>query len=819
MILRLALILAVGFVCAQSQASWPDSVEDIRYFTTADGTLQPAKYYAPSTKKPVPLLVGLHTWSSDYEQTGDHYGGPYAQWCIEKGWAFIHPSFRGPNRRPEACGSELAVDDILSAVQHVKGRVAIDEDRIYLVGVSGGGHASLLMAGRRPDLWAGVSAWVGISDLAAWHRECKTAGRRYAGDLEGACGGAPGASRTIDLEYRRRSPLTWLPSAVGVNLDINVGIRDGHTGSVPVSHSLRAFNAVADQDQRFKEAELKEIDRTPNVPPRLRTKTTDPDYGDKQPLLRRQSGTARVTIFDGGHEIISKAALRWLEKQRRRPRPARVRVGTRKQLLVDDLLIEKRSGVERVLGRPKKHGVVLRPKLPTDFIPPKGRRGERGYDKGLASGKKPDGSGVALDFGYYTTVAWNEHQKKFQMWYMAWRYAGVGYAESKDGIHWSQPLVGPSGMDNVVHRGQGFSCFVDPAVPWGSPEKFKAASDIGEDGFGGPRSRVGLSYSPDGIHWTHYNDGRSVSHRAADTQNQLLWDPIRSKYLLVTRTDLGAGGGAGESRSSRIMEHRGGNDLRKRHSEWRTIRDRIIVDDPKREKVKWSQKVPRLQLNSTTLWVHEGIYFAFFDVYTMDRYDFFDGYEYEERHEEDIMDFCIGTSRDGVTFDRSWIHARKPFVPRGSAGSFDKDGVKPPSVFVTRGDEHWIYYGGMNERHYSRGRHLEIGLAKLPRDRLIGFSSGDTPGQLTTKPFRVEGAALEINVEAPRGEIAVEVLDPKGQPLLGFQRADGGVGREVDSIRWRPRWTTNEDLSSLLGETVRLRVHLKTATVFAFQLK
>ena len=48
----------------------------------------------------------------------------------------IHPNFRGKNDRPEACGSELAVADILSAVEWAKGSTQIDADRVYWVGVS-----------------------------------------------------------------------------------------------------------------------------------------------------------------------------------------------------------------------------------------------------------------------------------------------------------------------------------------------------------------------------------------------------------------------------------------------------------------------------------------------------------------------------------------------------------------------------------------------------------------------------------------------------------------------------------------------------------
>ena len=44
----------------------------------------------------------------------------------------------------------------------------------------------------------------------------------------------------------------------------------------------------------------------------------DPYYADKNVLFRRSSNNARVTIFNGGHEIIPNAALHWLEKQKKK---------------------------------------------------------------------------------------------------------------------------------------------------------------------------------------------------------------------------------------------------------------------------------------------------------------------------------------------------------------------------------------------------------------------------------------------------------------------------------------------------------------------
>ena len=316
-----ALVLAalVGLAAPSSPAGelkgWPEGVMDITYPSAADSTQQPALFYAPKTDKPVPLLVGLHTWSGSYHQGS---GKSYARWCVKKGWVFIFPNFRGPNKRPEATGSELVVKEILSAVDYAKAHAKVDPKRIYLIGASGGGYTALVMAGRAPEVWAGVSAWVPISDLKAWHGQCKKARRSYYRHVERSCGGPPGKSPEVDLQYKKRSPVTWLARARNVPLDINAGIHDGHSGSVPISHSLRAFNVVADARDRISDDDISFFVEEQAAPPALRKPIVDPTYGKRRvPLFRRTSDKARVTIFDGGHEIIAGAGLTWLEKQRK----------------------------------------------------------------------------------------------------------------------------------------------------------------------------------------------------------------------------------------------------------------------------------------------------------------------------------------------------------------------------------------------------------------------------------------------------------------------------------------------------------------------
>jgi poly(3-hydroxybutyrate) depolymerase len=233
----------------------------------------------------------------------------------ERGWIYLFPHFRGANRHPDACGSEKAQQDILDAVDWANERYPVDTRRIYLTGASGGGHMTMLMAGRHPNVWAAASAWVGISDLAAWHG--RHAGDGYGRMLRASCGGAPGDSPEVDEQYRQRSPLTHIHRAAGLPLDIAAGVHDGHSGSVPVRHSLDAFNAIAKAvgAEPVTEGEIQQLSR-PNGRldrPRPSDQVTDPSLGRKI-YLRRTAGKSRVTIFEGGHERVVPAAVAWLER-------------------------------------------------------------------------------------------------------------------------------------------------------------------------------------------------------------------------------------------------------------------------------------------------------------------------------------------------------------------------------------------------------------------------------------------------------------------------------------------------------------------------
>ncbi len=292
---------------------------EVQIRSTQDGQMQPARLLAPATAtgQPAPLLIWLHTWNGDYRQDA---GVPEAvQQCRERGWIFLQPNFRGRNNNPRACGSDSALHDLLDAVAVAERNYSVDPARIYLLGESGGGYMALLAAARFPDRWSAVSAWVPTTDLAVWYEDSRQLENGYWKDLEACCGGPP-SPRTLP-EYRKRSPVFHLSAAAGLPIHIYAGIHDGHTGSVPIRHTLLAFNVLADangQPERKLTDQQIELMTAREQVPAILSPASQPAAPDMVVLLHREAGPAHVTLFEGTHEMRIQSAFEWLSKQTRR---------------------------------------------------------------------------------------------------------------------------------------------------------------------------------------------------------------------------------------------------------------------------------------------------------------------------------------------------------------------------------------------------------------------------------------------------------------------------------------------------------------------
>jgi len=505
-----------------------------------------------------------------------------------------------------------------------------------------------------------------------------------------------------------------------------------------------------------------------------------------------------------------------------------VPVGLQKQLFVDDYVVAKKENVTVEVGQAKKYGVVMEPTLPTDFQSGKVHDGPDGA-KGVEGSQESH-------FCWFWSPYWNADKKIFQMWYMGSNqpHSGLAYAESKDGFHWTKPKISKDGKTNLVnwespvahvhHKWfksislyetgiNGVVVTMDPSLPYGSPEKYKV-------GFypmkGGPNCRTRLGYSADGITWKLYNGGKPVTGRAADTNNQILWDPLKKRYLLQCRQDFAGAGGLGELRGVRIMEHSEGNDLLNHPMAWSTLTT-IALHDPANEMIPGT-KTPLHQIHTFPMWYYEGVWFGLTDVLAATNKFVTDGtQDYHACHDRGVWEFYMAPSRDAVNYDFTVAaYPRKALIPRGPAGSFDKDCVRPPSNIITHKDEHWIYYLATNERWGCHRWDARLALAKLRLDGFFFLEAKDTPGTVVTKPFKLEGDKLEVNVDAIAGWVQIEMLDENGKAIAGFSGKAAKQYKGVDKLRLQPQWKSSSGLSKLKGKTVKLRFALKNAKLYSF---
>ena len=293
---------------------WPETFREVSIPCSVDSSQQMAIFCpALSSQKPQPLIVSLHTWSGDYSQKD-----PLAAMVHEKGWNYIHPDFRGKNKRPEACGSEMVIPDIEDAVRYAMKHGNVDPENIHVIGSSGGGYATLLMYMKTSLDIRSFSAWVPISNMVDWYWSCRSRDLKYAGEIL-KCTSSKDSILDVD-EARRRSPF-FLDTPVAYRkkslLNIYCGIHDGYTGSVPITQSIHFYNKLIKDLEGPEHAQVPERDITFM----LSKRTFEPlikepaDFLDGRLVHYRKSfQSVHLTIFEGGHEMLPGAAMEEFEK-------------------------------------------------------------------------------------------------------------------------------------------------------------------------------------------------------------------------------------------------------------------------------------------------------------------------------------------------------------------------------------------------------------------------------------------------------------------------------------------------------------------------
>ena len=292
---------------------WPAGVEAAE-IPRADGTAQPALLRRAS-EPGRPLAVVVHTWSGDWRQRS----ASLIDEAIQRDWNWVHPDAQGPNTQPTACGSDAVVADLDAAIAYAVRETGADPERVHVVGSSGGGYTALvhLMRGREPV--ASYDAWVPITDLEAWHRESAARASTYHRDVL-ACTGSEGGALDV-AEARQRSPL-WAPVPLDkltgpdpTRVRLYAGVRDGFSGSVPITHSLFFYDTLA---RALAEATGEPLDGESMVGADAAVLLAslgwpgEADFGvigGREVVYRREHGPVSLVVFQGGHEMLDDVAL------------------------------------------------------------------------------------------------------------------------------------------------------------------------------------------------------------------------------------------------------------------------------------------------------------------------------------------------------------------------------------------------------------------------------------------------------------------------------------------------------------------------------
>jgi len=286
------------------QLEWGKEFEIVEIESSKDNNLQKSYFYKSKSPEPKPLIVSLHTWSGDYTQKDD-----LAELCKQKGLNYIHPNFRGANKTVSACCSELALSDIDDAITYAISNSNVDINRIYVIGVSGGGYATLSTFMKSKHKIKKFSAWASITDLIAWHNESKLRKNNYATNILD-CTGSENVLNTANAKLK--SPLYWnspTEKLESSKLHIYAGIYDGIQGSVPITHSINFYNklltdmSVSDTLKYVSTSEKLEL---------LEKREPLGEFGkiaDRKICLKKESGNLSLSIFEGDHEMLTEFAL------------------------------------------------------------------------------------------------------------------------------------------------------------------------------------------------------------------------------------------------------------------------------------------------------------------------------------------------------------------------------------------------------------------------------------------------------------------------------------------------------------------------------
>ncbi len=456
-----------------------------------------------------------------------------------------------------------------------------------------------------------------------------------------------------------------------------------------------------------------------------------------------------------------------------------LQIGSRRELLVDRLLIDRLDGCEHRLHSPTPAGTVL-----TFDAPWEGR------------------------FSAYGTVL--QDGPVARLYYRGIPTAGADgssnevtcYAESRDGIHWIKPHLGlfevhGTRSNNVILAGRApfshnFAPFLDERPGTPPNQRFKALAGTSASG-------LHAFASPDGLRWSLLQDEPVLRKGAFDSQNVAFWSVTENCYVAYFRT-WSEGDFAGFRTISRSTSTR--------FTDWSPPVP-MTFGGASLEHLYTSQTHPYFRAPH--------LYIALPMRFVPGRRVLSDAQAralgVNPGYAGDAAETVLMTSRGGTDYDRTFMEGFiRPGPDPGNWAS--RAGLSVLGILQTGPAEMSLY----KQAHYAQPT------AHLVRYtlRLDGFASVHAPfrgGTFTTRPFQFTGRELTLNLATgAAGGVHVEIQEADGKPIPGYTRADAieQAGDEVDRV---VAWKAGTSVAALAGRPIRLHFTLKDADLYALQFR
>jgi hypothetical protein len=386
---------------------------------------------------------------------------------------------------------------------------------------------------------------------------------------------------------------------------------------------------------------------------------------------------------------------------------------------------------------------------------------------------------------------WDTRDNTLKMW------LGRSIQTSQDGIHWATPpeLQGKGAIPGM----HSSAIWIDPDAK--DPGKRYVA--IYSRTYEPPgKCRYWVRFSPDGINWSEKFDTRAD----CGDRSTAFYNPFRKIWVYSIRQ------GWYKPRSRRYWEMK---DLEQdpywnlddqqgpivRAPYWvgadsldyprEDVLDKEWVDEKKGTEPRAGAPC---QLYNLDCLAYESLMLGFFSIWRG-----------QPERGSKTNDLCMGFSRDGWSWsrpDRLPVIAMPDTQGKNMGTHLNMQSVVGGCLIM--GDKLYIY-----------AAHSGLWLGTMRRDGFVSMDAGEAEGVLTTRPLTFNGKYLFVNVDAPKGELRVEVLDEKDNAIAGCDKADCAP-ISADITLQRVTWKGAADLSALAGKPVKFRFHLRNGKLYSF---